>query len=253
MKALSIQQPWASIIAYGIKDVENRTWDTPYRGKFLIHASSKRVPKDFEYGLPMEWGNEIINHIFFGNLPKLQDLPTSAIIGYVELEGIVNDSESIWASPELLHWKLKNAYVFDTPITDVKGKLNLFDYPEIDENHLPPAHKVEIRRPQLNGTSLTIPVSDSFCSDMLGNCNIDGLTLEISSDYDSLFDKDDNMKKITDITVVGPTKTLKAKVKKHYIWSPYDEEGNPIRVISFMSNAEDYCVDLQQIRLELER
>lgn len=39
MKALSIKQPWASLIAHGIKDIENRTWATKYRGKVLIHAS----------------------------------------------------------------------------------------------------------------------------------------------------------------------------------------------------------------------
>ncbi len=43
MKALSIIQPWASLIATGIKDVENRTWRTNYRGEFLIHASAKHL------------------------------------------------------------------------------------------------------------------------------------------------------------------------------------------------------------------
>ena len=32
MKALSIQQPWAWLIAHGKKDVENRTWATAFRG-----------------------------------------------------------------------------------------------------------------------------------------------------------------------------------------------------------------------------
>jgi len=41
MKALSIRQPWAWMIIYGGKDVENRTWHTDYRGPFLIHASKK--------------------------------------------------------------------------------------------------------------------------------------------------------------------------------------------------------------------
>lgn len=38
-KALSVQQPWASLLAYGIKDVENRTWRTSFRGPLAIHAS----------------------------------------------------------------------------------------------------------------------------------------------------------------------------------------------------------------------
>ena len=32
MKALTIKQPWASLIVHGIKDIENRTWRTDYRG-----------------------------------------------------------------------------------------------------------------------------------------------------------------------------------------------------------------------------
>lgn len=36
MKALSVQQPWASQIAAGSKTIETRTWPTEYRGDLLI-------------------------------------------------------------------------------------------------------------------------------------------------------------------------------------------------------------------------
>jgi hypothetical protein len=39
--ALSINQPWAWLIAAGHKDVENRNWKTDFRGEFLIHAGMK--------------------------------------------------------------------------------------------------------------------------------------------------------------------------------------------------------------------
>ncbi len=38
MKALTISQPYASLIADGSKWVENRTWLTNYRGPLAIHA-----------------------------------------------------------------------------------------------------------------------------------------------------------------------------------------------------------------------
>lgn len=38
MKALTISQPYASLIADGKKWVENRVWGTPYRGPLAIHA-----------------------------------------------------------------------------------------------------------------------------------------------------------------------------------------------------------------------
>lgn len=43
MKALTIYQPWASLIAWPLKPVENRTWDAPWvLGKRIaIHAGNK--------------------------------------------------------------------------------------------------------------------------------------------------------------------------------------------------------------------
>lgn len=38
MKALTISQPYASLIADGEKFVENRTWECLYRGPLMIHA-----------------------------------------------------------------------------------------------------------------------------------------------------------------------------------------------------------------------
>lgn len=42
MKALTICQPYAELIACGEKRVENRTWATSYRGELLIHAGKSR-------------------------------------------------------------------------------------------------------------------------------------------------------------------------------------------------------------------
>jgi predicted transcriptional regulator len=39
MKALSLKQPWAELILLGKKTIETRTWNTTFRGRFLIHAS----------------------------------------------------------------------------------------------------------------------------------------------------------------------------------------------------------------------
>jgi hypothetical protein len=42
MKALTICQPYAHLIAIGEKRVENRTWATAYRGPLAIHAGKSR-------------------------------------------------------------------------------------------------------------------------------------------------------------------------------------------------------------------
>lgn len=43
MKALSLHQPWASLVALGVKTIETRSWATQYRGRLAI-AASKRKP-----------------------------------------------------------------------------------------------------------------------------------------------------------------------------------------------------------------
>jgi hypothetical protein len=40
--ALSIRQPWATLVAAGCKTIEVRSWSVRFRGRFLIHAA--RVP-----------------------------------------------------------------------------------------------------------------------------------------------------------------------------------------------------------------
>ena len=51
MKALSIRQPFAELIARGTKTIEYRTWQPRYRGPLLICAGSARHPQaDVEHG-----------------------------------------------------------------------------------------------------------------------------------------------------------------------------------------------------------
>lgn len=42
MKALSLWQPWATLIAIGAKQYETRGWSTPYRGPLIIHAAKTK-------------------------------------------------------------------------------------------------------------------------------------------------------------------------------------------------------------------
>lgn len=40
MKAISLKQPWANLVACGYKTIETRTWTTGYRGDLLICSSA---------------------------------------------------------------------------------------------------------------------------------------------------------------------------------------------------------------------
>jgi hypothetical protein len=44
MKALTLTQPWATLVAIGAKRIETRSWGTSYRGPLAIHAA-KGFPK----------------------------------------------------------------------------------------------------------------------------------------------------------------------------------------------------------------
>ncbi|NEQ45665.1 MAG: ASCH domain-containing protein [Leptolyngbya sp. SIOISBB] len=40
-KIITLWQPWASLVAYGFKQYETRSWATNYRGPLLIHAAKR--------------------------------------------------------------------------------------------------------------------------------------------------------------------------------------------------------------------
>ena len=48
MKALTIKEPWASLIINGYKKYEFRSWKTHYRGKILIHTRQKIEKKCYQ-------------------------------------------------------------------------------------------------------------------------------------------------------------------------------------------------------------
>jgi hypothetical protein len=48
-KALSLWQPWASLIVLGHKDKETRSWPTSYRGRLWIHATKGDGDGEGEY------------------------------------------------------------------------------------------------------------------------------------------------------------------------------------------------------------
>lgn len=148
--ALSLKQPWASLICIGLKDVENRTWQTDYRGRLFIVASSTNVLADFEQGhIHQSIVDEIQRQQKKGNVPMLNTLPQSAVIGYVDLVDCTGEEvESIWSYGSLedgnVNWILENAYIFDEPqLVGIKAKYFLFEIPNLDPNNLPPAHKVK--------------------------------------------------------------------------------------------------------------
>lgn len=119
MKAISIKQPWASLIAHGIKDIENRTWKCPqkYIGqRVLIHASKISIK---EFFIPKKFFiNSNVCSILESN-----ELPKGAIIGSVVITDCVQNHPSVWAEKGCWNWKLKDAVLFNEPVLDVKERI----------------------------------------------------------------------------------------------------------------------------------
>lgn len=143
MKAITIKQPFASLIVDGIKDIENRTWKTNFRGTVLIHAACKKPPK-----LPgdMISGLQYASLFTSNNIHLLQNTEVyGAIIGSVDIVDCVINHPSVWAektegvlsgntfytkdeTKTIYNWVLANPIRFAKPIENVKGKLSFWNY-----------------------------------------------------------------------------------------------------------------------------
>lgn len=94
MKALSLKQPWASLVAIGAKGIETRDWATPYRGPIAIHASKKFDVAD-QYLLRE---SAFARALGAAGLRAPSDLPCGAIVATAVLSECVRFpmSEKVW-------------------------------------------------------------------------------------------------------------------------------------------------------------
>jgi hypothetical protein len=138
MKALSLWQPWASLVIMGAKAWETRSWTTTYRGTLLIHASAKKGSKREKALFETD--------PYFGKYIKYIDLlPYGCLVGTVVLKNIYttgwllqhleDDTTTNWKeefvfddfTPNRYAWQLENPIPF-THCLPMKGMLGLWDY-----------------------------------------------------------------------------------------------------------------------------
>lgn len=72
MKALTLTQPWATLVAIGAKRVETRSWRTDYRGPIAIHAAKTfpRWARDLCGTQPFAFA---LQHVHLSGLPAPGD------------------------------------------------------------------------------------------------------------------------------------------------------------------------------------
>lgn len=149
MKALTILQPWASLIACGAKHYETRSWKTNYRGKIAIHAGKGDTRGVFAL-LPLQTREAVRNALMQYKLPIGSIIATADLVDCLKVVGtasltlsdvkntkiFLENQAEIIDQKEILFgdfsvgryvWKLENIEIIKGPIP-AKGRQGLWDW-----------------------------------------------------------------------------------------------------------------------------
>ena len=129
MIALSIRQPWAWLIVNGFKDVENRSWPTNYRGRFLVHAGKTLSVADYDAALLFVEG---IYPNLVSRIPAMESLPLGGVVGLARLVDCVREHPSRWftggvSQGDGFGFVLDVAHAEPLPFMPWKGRQGFFD------------------------------------------------------------------------------------------------------------------------------
>lgn len=126
--AISLRQPWAMLMARGIKRIENRTWRSQRRGPVLIHASSWWNSR--EAAAIMETATRILEH---HGLPlpsftlEQARAARGGVVGRFTIVDCVQESDDpFFFGPN--GFVVKDAHMLDAPIP-CAGRLGFFEVP----------------------------------------------------------------------------------------------------------------------------
>lgn len=137
MKALTVTQPWATLIILGVKHFETRSWfpsPADRRGRIVIHAGKGWRREDREFA-------DLLHER--GTLPvRREDLPLGAALGTVRFDGLARTTTVLpWEemtalelylgdySPGRYAWLFGDPLPFPEPIL-VRGALGLWHWPD---------------------------------------------------------------------------------------------------------------------------
>lgn len=132
-RALSLYEPWASLVTLGAKQYETRSWSTRYRGLVVIHASQNR-----------EYLHQMFAHTFYEVFKEVGILQPNqfvlgAAVGVAWLEDVL-PVERLWSeigsieksfgdySEGRFAWKFARPMRFETPIP-IRGAQGLWEWP----------------------------------------------------------------------------------------------------------------------------
>ena len=134
MKALTLWQPWATLVAIGAKKIETRSWPTKYRGPLAIHSSkfSPTSGKVLVYSNPI-FRRALILDGFLVDMPPGKILATCNL---VDVQQIKDHNLPPMKSPERAFgdyrpgrfmWILENIVRLEEPIL-ATGSMGLWEW-----------------------------------------------------------------------------------------------------------------------------
>ncbi len=130
MKAITLEQPFASLVSLGIKTIETRPWSTDYRGVVAIHSGRSALPVTDAYyhGMLSSAGLDcellpLEKIIAIARLVSCKKVITSEIPCYPQLA--FSDFTPGWYALELTDIK-----PLATPVPARGGGVQLWDWKE---------------------------------------------------------------------------------------------------------------------------
>lgn len=149
MKALTLWQPWATLVAMEVKKIETRCWSTKYRGEIAIHSAA-RMPTIYLGGSARtdpfrdelaevfavrrdrdDRGGKHVDDIIHG-LPHGKVLCVVRLVSIEEtadVRELISDRERVFGNYEdgRYAWHLEMVQVFEPPIA-TKGNRLLWNW-----------------------------------------------------------------------------------------------------------------------------
>ncbi len=140
MKALTLTQPWASLMALQAKRIETRSWKTNYRGELVIHAA-KGFPGDAKDFAGSAGVRAVTGGWTASQFPLSRGLCVVRLIDCVRTEDVIDKYPVYFTTHPQEEWfgnydPGRFAWVteFVRPLEDeriVKGSLGLWEWPEV--------------------------------------------------------------------------------------------------------------------------
>lgn len=130
IKAITLHQPWASLIALGAKRLETRSWNPKWRGTLVIHAGKE---------LSVDTTDRVfISLLRDAGITDVYKLPLGAAVAVCELRAVYRTEEVIDRlsaherafgnyQPGRSAWHLVNVRPLLPPIV-VRGQQGLWDW-----------------------------------------------------------------------------------------------------------------------------